>query len=279
VASNESITDHVRHLVHGTDAGLLRVFEVTVPYLQRKSDIDSASAALDKNFGHIGGEYAEWLVTNHDSLIPLLEKVKRGFSLKVNADSAERFWVATCTALLTAAMITNKLGFTTINMDQFTDWLVTEFKRSRKEQTMDFDPVEVRAKKYVLDYLDVFREQLIVCEKLSGQGVKSVGAISYSPMRGEILGVYAIKDKMVRIKKGPFVKWVYEHHKEPHTQLIDGLKSQGCHERRGCVTVGLNNVVHSRTPVLDIPLKGVSFAELIGDSLDHTSAGESVVET
>jgi uncharacterized protein (DUF927 family) len=33
VASNESITDHVRHLVHGTDAGLLRVFEVTVPLL------------------------------------------------------------------------------------------------------------------------------------------------------------------------------------------------------------------------------------------------------
>lgn len=279
VASNESITDHVRHLVHGTDAGLLRVFEVTVPYLERKSDIDAASAALDKNFGNIGGEYAEWLVTNHDKLLPLLEKVKQSFATRINADSAERFWVATCTALLTSAIITNRLGFTIIDMDQFTSWLAKEFIRSRVEQTMDFDPVEVRAKKYVLQFLDVHRDQLVVFDHLSGQGITSVGPLQSALPRGEVLGVFAVKDKIVRIKKTPFVKWVYEHHQEPHSQIIKALIEQGCHARRASVTSGIQNIVHSRTAVLDIPLEDAMFSGFIDDAVDRTSVDETFSET
>ena len=268
VASNESITDHVRHLVHGTDAGLLRVFEVTVPYLQRRQDIDAMSAALDNNFGIIGGEYAEWLVANHSTLLPLLEKVKLQFSTRVHADSAERFWVATCASLLTAAIITNRLGFTAIDLKLFNGWLVKEFLRSRAEQTMDFDPVEVRAKKYLFQFLDIHKDQLVVFDHLSGKGVASVGTL-HSPLpRGEILGVYAIKDKQVRIKKAPFVAWIYEHHKEPHTRLLDSLKSQGCVERRASVTVGVQNVVHTRDSVIDIPLDD----PLLSDVLDHIDA-------
>ncbi len=263
VASNESITDHVRHLVHGTDAGLLRVFEVTVPYLQRVKDIDSLSASLDRNFGHIGSEYAAWLVANYDTTISLLEKVKLGFSRRVNADSAERFWIATCSALLTAAIIANKMNLTTIDIDQFTHWLVTEFKRSRDEQTMDFDPVEIRAKKYVLQYLDVHKDSLVVFDHLSGQGVKSMGQMHSPVPRDEVLGVFAVADRKVRIKKANFIQWIYDHHKEPHTKIVDALIGQGCLERKASVTTGIPNVVHTRTAVLDIPLDDAAFEGFI----------------
>jgi hypothetical protein len=275
VASNESITDHVRHLVHGTDAGLLRVFEVTVPYLQRQQDIDRLVAALDNNFGIIGGEYAEWLVSNYDKLLPLLEKVKLQFSKRVHADSAERFWVATCASLLTAAIITNRLKFTAIGIPQFTDWLVKEFLRSRAEQTMDFDPIEIRAKKYLFQFLDIHKDQLVVFDRLSGKGVASVGTL-HSPLpRGEILGVYAKEDKKVRIKRAPFVEWVYEHHKEPHTRLVQALLSQKCVERRASVSVGIANAVHSRDAVIDIPLDEPEFS----DVLDHIDAVVTDAET
>lgn len=275
VASNESITDHVRHLVHGTDAGLLRVFEVTVPYLQRKKDIDAMSAALDNNFGIIGGEYAEWLVANHSTLVPLLEKVKLRFSKRTHAESSERFWVATCSALLTAAILTNKMGFTRIDIDKFTNWLVNEFIRSRAEQTMDFDPVEVRAKKYLFQFLDVHKDQLVVFDHLSGRGVATVGSL-HSPLpKGEIYGVYAKEDNKVRLKKSPFVQWVYEHHKEPHTRLVQALKDQGCIERRASVTVGIENAVHSRDAVIDIPLDDPTFS----DVLVHIHADESDATT
>jgi hypothetical protein len=268
VASNESITDHVRHLVHGTDAGLLRVFEVTVPYLQRKQDIDALSKSLDSNFGHIGGEYAQWLVTNHKTALSLLEKVKLSFSSKVAADSAERFWVATCSALLTAAIITKKLGLTAIDIDQFTSWLVKEFRRSRAEQTMDFDPVEIRAKKYLFQFLDIHKDQVVVFDHLSGRGVTTVGTLRSQLPKGEILGVYAIEDKKVRVKRMPFVKWVYEHHKEPHTRMIEALVAQGCVERRASVSVGIPNAVQSRDSVIDVPLDDPVFS----DVLDHIDA-------
>jgi hypothetical protein len=275
VASNESITDHVRHLVHGTDAGLLRVFEVTVPYLQRRQDIDALSKSLDNNFGNIGGEYAQWLVTNHKSALALLEKVKLSFSSKVAADSAERFWVATCSALLTAAIITKKLDLTAIDIDQFTSWLVKEFLRSRAEQTMDFDPVEVRAKKYLFQFLDIHKDQVVVFDHLSGRGVTTVGTLRSQLPKGEILGVYAIEDKKVRVKRMPFVKWVYEHHKEPHTRMIEALVAQGCVERRASVSVGIPNAVQSRDSVIDVPLDDPVFS----DVLDHIDAVETAVET
>ena len=275
VASNESITDHVRHLVHGTDAGLLRVFEVTVPYLQRNQDIDALSKSLDSNFGNIGGEYAEWLVANNGKALALLEKCKLGFSKRTHADSAERFWVATCSALLTAAIITNKLGFTAIDVKQFTNWLVKEFLRSRAEQTMDFDPIEVRAKKYLFQYLDIHKDSLVVFDHLSGRGVATVGTLRSPLPKGEILGVYAIEDKKVRIKRAPFVAWVYEHHKEPHTRLIDALKVQGCIERRASVSVGIPNAVQSRDAVIDIPLDDPVF----NDVLYHVDAGDPDAKT
>lgn len=268
VASNESITDHVRHLVHGTDAGLLRVFEVTVPYLQRKQDIDAQSAALDSNFGIIGGEYAEWLIANHSTLLPLLEKTKLRLCKRTHAESSERFWVATCSALLTAALITNKLGLTLINIELFYEWLVKEFLRSRAEQTMDFDPIEIRAKKYLLQFLDIYKDQLVVFDRLSGKGVATVGSLQSPLPRGEIYGVYAKEDNKVRIKKAPFVQWVYEHHKEPHTRLVQALKDQGCIERKASVTIGIENAVQSRTACIDIPLQDDAFIDLMSDQLD-----------
>ncbi len=263
VASNESITDHVRHLVHGTDAGLLRVFEVTVPYLQRQKDIDAMSKALDDNFGIIGGEYASWLVRNHEKISPMLQTIKSKFSDRVKADSAERFWVATCSTLLTAAHVTNKMGWTAIDVNQFTGWLVKEFLRSRAEQTMDFDPIEIRAKKYLFQFLDIHKDQIVVFDHLSGRGVATVGSL-HSPLpKGEILGVYAKEDRKVRIKRGPFVEWVYDHHKEPHTRLIEALKEQGCVERKASVSVGIPNAVQSRAPCLDILLEDEAFTNLL----------------
>jgi hypothetical protein len=200
-----------------------------------------------------------------------LEKVKLRFSKRTHAESSERFWVATCSALLTAAIITNKLGFTRINMERFTNWLVSEFIRSRSEQTMDFDPVEVRAKKYLFQFLDVHKDQLVVFDHLSGKGVATVGTLRSPLPRGEIYGVYAKEDNKVRIKKAPFVQWVYEHHKEPHTRLVQALKDQGCIERRASVTVGIENAVHSRDAVIDIPLDDPTFS----DVLYHIGADES----
>ena len=194
--------------------------------------------------------------------------MKDKFSTRVHADSAERFWVATCSALLTAAIVTNKLGLTAIDIDQFTSWLVKEFLRSRAEQTMDFDPIEIRAKKYLFQFLDIHKDQLVVFDRLSGRGVASVGTL-HSPLpKGEILGVYAKADKKVRIKKMPFVQWVYDHHKEPHTRMVEALVGQGCTERKASVSVGVANAVQARAPVIDIPLDDEAFLDLMESQLE-----------
>ena len=98
----------------------------------------------------------------------------------------------------------------------------------------------------------------------------------HSPVpRDKILGVFAIEDNTVRIDKKSFTDWVFEHHQEPYTKLVDVLRKQGCHERRASVSTGVPNVIHTRIPVLDIPIDAATFADFIEGAPDHTSADEN----
>lgn len=65
----------------------------------------------------------------------------------------------------------------------------------------------------------------------------------------------------------PFVQWVYEHHKEPHTRMVEALVKQNCIERRASVSVGVANAVQSRDAVIDIPLDDPTFSDVL-DRID-----------
>ena len=81
----------------------------------------------------------------------------------------------------------------------------------------------------------------------------------------------------MRLKKAPFVAWIYEHHKEPHTRMIDALKVPGCIERRASVSIGIENAVQSRDAVIDVSLDDPLLNDVLDRSLvDATAATTSV---
>jgi hypothetical protein len=60
---------------------------------------------LNENYGHAGPAFAEWLVKNLAAAKAVFAKVLERWRLEINADDSERYWVASGTALITAATL------------------------------------------------------------------------------------------------------------------------------------------------------------------------------
>src|SRR6185312_5948870 len=93
---------------HG--AGLRRVLEYWVPLKVPNpqgqvpsSEADAARALLNHNYGHVGAEYATYIITHMDQVHQILTRNTGFFEQKLAPNKTENMWLALCTTLLTGA--------------------------------------------------------------------------------------------------------------------------------------------------------------------------------
>jgi hypothetical protein len=113
-ASNESLLALTNEIVGSTDAGGLRVVEFQVPELEQTDEVTRLSAYFDATFpqhhGHAGAIYAEWLAKHAGLAERLTVTMRERLAAKVNAVSAERFWVAGFASVLAGAVLAERAG-------------------------------------------------------------------------------------------------------------------------------------------------------------------------
>jgi hypothetical protein len=266
LATNESVLDHVDHVSTNTDAGRLRVFEVDVPVRSmRDTTAPFKLRDLAHNYGHIGEDYAAWLAKNHAAVDQLMQKMLVKVTTDLNASNNERFWTALCTSLIVAAHIVNKRGYVAIDVPAFQDWLYREFQRQRGDAVGVQMPVEQRALDAVIAYADTFRDQIVVVDHATTRAQKNVGAVHVQPPIREFLALLAVQDKVLRVKKAAFRKWLYEKLEESPSELIAKLIELGSKEHKASVSAGIANTVNARVTVLDIDLKHSAFQPMLED--------------
>ena len=266
LATNESVLDHVDAISSSTDAGRLRVFEVDVP----KRALTDTSAPfklrdLANNYGHIGEQYAAWLAKNHNQVDHLVQQLQMRVVKDLKATNNERFWIALAAVLLAASLLANRLGYIKTDTNAFRKWLYAEFERQRGQATVRHVPLDQRAVENVLDYADKFRDQMLVVDHATTRAQKNVGQIHVQPPIKEFLGLLAIKDKVLRVKKAAFRSWLYEQQQESPSEIIAKLVELGANEHKASVSAGVANTVNARVTVLDIDLSNTAFAALLED--------------
>lgn len=266
LATNESVLDHVDAISSSTDAGRLRVFEVDVP----KRTLSDTSAPfklrdLANNYGHIGEQYAAWLAKNHDQVDHLVQQLQMRVVKDLKATNNERFWIALAAVLLAACLLANRLGYIQTDTNAFRKWLYAEFERQRGQATVRHVPLDQRAVENVLDYADKYRDQMLVVDHATTRAQKNVGQIHVQPPIKEFLGLLAIKDKVLRVKKAAFRSWLYEQQQESPSEIIAKLIELGANEHKASVSAGVANTVNARVTVLDIDLSNTAFAALLED--------------
>lgn len=138
VASNDSVAEHMGRVVETTTAGANRAFEVVVPMGQSAlspSQVQTTIAEMDRNYGHAGMAYAEWLGKNHKEAKRLVEQMHTHLEQTLGSTREERFWVATMAVTLIGAYLARILDLIPFDLQSLNEFLVESFHRQREVRT------------------------------------------------------------------------------------------------------------------------------------------------
>lgn len=90
---------------------------------------------FDKNYGHAGQLYAEYLVKNKAKVVEVLKGARKAFNTKAGLTQPERYWSMLHACVLTAHAITQKLGLQRFPRAALEDWIIVETLRQRTSMT------------------------------------------------------------------------------------------------------------------------------------------------
>lgn len=266
MASNERINDHMDQIAGNTNAGRMRVFEVTMPPIKSAgvmdSDFSRSVAELDKNFGHTGQTYAKYLAMNRLAIETMITQVQDEVVSDLTATAEERFWVGFVAAELTAAHIVNAAGILTIDVEALKKWLYVEFRAQRSGSKAMFAPPELTATRLLFQYIDKHRDSMLVVEHMPKRGAAgSYGAIVIQPKDKEIVVLKAHVDKKIRFKLAAFRNWIYADQGYAPTPIIcELLKTGAVKQVSGTVSAGLANMSNAVVECLEVDMAHAAFS-------------------
>jgi hypothetical protein len=172
VASNDSIFDAMATVGSGSDAGVLRTFEVTADALEcsveASQQVQRAVATLNQSYGWAGVEYARYLVTHLEQVEQLVEAMQVKVSKDVGALPVERFWVGTMAVLLAGAQLANEAGVCKFDVPRLYKQLravLTSMRQRRVSTAASVSPEEI-----IASFLAFYQSEVLVTDKFRGRG-------------------------------------------------------------------------------------------------------------
>jgi hypothetical protein len=261
-ASNESIAAHVAKGTKTTTAGYVRVFEFEVPP-RTKGAIDRIVAQhmisrLGDNYGVIGEQYARWLGENHElacaEALAIASKVDKNAKIQ----DEERLWGCAMTCLIAGARFSNRLGLTSINEQALVKFLFDTLARMR--ETRIRTEVDIRAPgslaAIVGEYVSSIRARHLVRTNViwdhqgKPRGVDNRGTAL--DRIDEVRAQLAVDDKMLRLQKAAFEKWLQTNEYTPST-IFDEMRGQlGAVFAKRRLCAGVQGLASARVSVIDI---------------------------
>lgn len=142
-SANASMADKVTFQKATADAELARLFEIDI---EKPEELDpnfaqGLSRILAENYAVAGDIYLQAVVKDLDASLALFEKIKTKLNTRLGANSAERFWVAGFSSMLTGGYIARELGLIDWNVDALFS-LVVELGKSKRievgNEALDF---------------------------------------------------------------------------------------------------------------------------------------------
>jgi len=237
-ASNESIYDHILEAVKGSNAGVVRVFEVTFAEAVYKPDLANTQLMfkrLDDNYGNAGPIYGAFLAKNKDKISDKLEAVIESLSKEAKAGSEDRFWINTMGCLLVGAACANSCGLTKFDLPALRKYLLGEFKRMQVTSNEEVTTVKQTINDLLNEFLNVYGDNVYGVEKIPVG--RELPKITHLPTRYPVVAMVA-EDGGIRLNAREFKRWVYGK-RVWNANLFDRMISNGGVKQRKSLIIGL----------------------------------------
>ncbi len=269
IASNERIVDHVDTYIKNTDAGRLRLFEVSLPNLVAPDAVVTrAFSKLENNYGHAGIIYGQYLATHRIEVEKLVHDIQDMLKKKVSVGANERYWVAFVTAILASGTIVNRAGLLNIDLQKLTVWLLEALKQQQGGVVENYKTPAQAAIGSVFSFIDAHRNKMLLVEGFNETGLNKYGNIltpQNQQPRDEIVVLKAVKDKKIRLKESVWKQYVSTVMKHSPTTLATELLALGVKFIRQGMDGGLQQGSNARVRVLEIDLTSPAFSQLLDD--------------
>jgi hypothetical protein len=228
-ASNYPLMDHIVAKTDGTDAGAVRLFEYAI---SRPPTPDTSAAArliaqTKTNYGLAGRVFAKWIAGNYDKTDKIVCLLKDTLNVELNAEQAERFYIAGMAATLGGARIANHLGICSFDLAGLKAFMCTEFLRMRSQRKVN---VVVSQSGYDLEQVlasfmsDSLRHKLVT-RWFAVAGPKKVPQdfVKWRPQDANKVDVHVSQDdRVMRVNRNAFTEWCRKK-SYPASDMIEQL--------------------------------------------------------
>lgn len=240
-ASNCGLQEHINHLDKSTNAAMLRVLEFDVAPLDERKMADGHQFwALDKNYGHIGRKYAQYLVDNRDKVAKAVIDTVAALSSALKASADERFYLSSIATLLVGASIARNQGWVDFNVQGIRDFLLALYKEQvrgiREETQATFGS---RSSLGILrEFIDLHADQTLVTDLSIPASRRSACSPIVLPKRNPVVIRYGVDDGTIIIDLATLRAWLYAHHGGPKAHVM-ALESVGAELKNGRLLSGI----------------------------------------
>lgn len=268
LASNERIADHVDQYVKSSDAGRVRLFEISLPKLVNPDvAVQRANAKLETNYGHAGIIYGKYLALHRGEAEKLIHDYQDILRQKTSTSSSERYWVAFIATILVAATLVERAGLLTIDKQALTKYLLQQLRVQQTGVEDNYVAPDMTALTSISRFIDEHRNRILLVETFNGAGLNKYGNILTPPNqfpREEIFVLKAVEERKIRIHYGEWKRWVSGVLKHSPTTLQEELAKLGVGIGFQNLSAGIQAASNVRVRCLEIDLTG-PFAPLLDE--------------
>jgi len=203
-SSNISALGTIASQTRDSDAGVMRVFETTMP------DIENSLGDLKvtRCYGGGGRIYAKYLSEHTEEVRKAVSEAEAALKISLGATEPERFRLSLLASMIVGAQLGNTLLGLKFDMEPLIGFLKHEFvalrrisKSHREAYSMD---------NLVLQFINEMTPNRLVTDKLAGKGKATVQTITF-PRNNNPVYVHIAQSGHCLINKPKFDEWVEEH--------------------------------------------------------------------
>lgn len=242
VASNESIFEAMARRGGGSDAGIVRTFEIIIePFAsdRNRAEVALLFQALDSNYGHAGRVYAQWLSTHAGEAEKRVQDMFKKLARAGVMESQERFWFAIASVLIVGAELANELDLVKIDVRHLAKFLIANIYRlrGRSVDAMTLSqPTEILAA-----FLGAYQDRALVVDHYpKGSNLKTyipdlTGGI---PRADKIVYHVSRQEELLRVPRGELERWL-EYRELPVYSILKRFKDElGAREMKAKLGIG-----------------------------------------
>ena len=203
-SSNISALGTIAAQTKDSDAGVMRVFEITVPEITNSI----GDLKVTQCYGAAGRLYGKYLVDHYDEVNEAIRKTEEALKLSLGATDPERFRVCLLSSLLVGAQLGKKVLGLDFDMKSLTEYLKQEFSTLRVVSQAHRDNYAMPT--LIVQYINATTQNRIVTDTIKGRGKKPVQMLSF-PAHNNPIHVQIAEDGGCLLAKREFDEWVEQH--------------------------------------------------------------------